>query len=108
MTAADEVGQMKQVWETVLDGRRGQHQPERGIDLTDARADDGVIALDLGAFVNDARTERILAQVGERRGIDAFNLVVSHHASLADAALKLAVPRDDQFGTDELLLFGGE
>ncbi len=60
----------------VLDGRGGQDELELGVDLADAGADDGILALHLDAFVNGAGRERILAEIGERRGIDALDLKV--------------------------------
>lgn len=91
---------MEQVGETILDRGGGQHQPEHSVDGTDTGADEGFVALDLGAFINDARAETIAAQIGQRRGIDAFDAV----AIFTDARLKFPVAGDDQFRADELLL----
>jgi hypothetical protein len=116
-----------------LDGRGGQDEPELGVDLANAGADEGVVALDLGALVNDDRAERILTQVGERRGIHTFDsqmcgrwetgvgswgrlffpisylrTAIGHAPRLANALGELPVPGDGKFGTDELLLFGGQ
>ena len=61
VAAADVMRQMEHVGEAVLDGRGRQHQPVVRGDLADAGADDGIVALDLGALVNDARGETVLA-----------------------------------------------
>ena len=65
--------QAEHIRQPVFDGRGGEDELVPGVDLADAGADDGVLALHLDAFVNGAGRERILAEIGERRGIDALD-----------------------------------
>ena len=95
--AGDIMRQMKQVGEPVFDGRGGQDQPVRGVDLADAIADDGVVAFDFGAFVNDTGGKAVLAQVGQGRGIHAFKPVTR----FANAGAEFPVAGNGQFGANE-------
>ena len=67
-------GEAEDIREPVFDGSGGEDELEPGIDLADAGADDGILTLHLDAFVHRAGPEGILAEIGERGGIDAFYL----------------------------------
>jgi len=105
VTAGDIVRQMEYVREPILDRCRGEDEAVGCIHLADAGAHDGVIALDLRAFIDDDDGEHVHDIVREGWRVDAFDVATCHRAlaGLTDAALLFGVDCVPRFV--ELVIF---